>query len=137
MQKANQILSHPAIQILCFLGLLISGESFGGFYYTYLRHAVAEGFLYAIIGWLAVALTLASLIVPKLLTLQSILQFAGLSGMVISLGIFFLQPGGGYNNGTFLQLVPLATFIVFIVVSVSVMKKTSEHLRILFLSEEV
>jgi hypothetical protein len=132
MEKTNQILSHPLVQVISFLTLLISGESFGGFYFTYLRHAIAEGFAYAIIGWLGVALALISFFLSKQEKLSAVLQFGGLCLMIISLVIFFLPPAGSYNIATFFQAIPLLTFVIFILISIAVVKKTIGHVKVFF-----
>lgn len=111
--KWNNIITHPITQVFSFCIILISGSYIGGPYIFFLYHAAQEGIAFAIIGLLGITLCLASLVIYK-----SALQLAGTLMMVLSLVIFFWSPRWHNSSGTFSELVPLATILLFIIISV-------------------
>ena len=111
--KWSNIFTHPITQIFSFCIILISGSYFGGPYIFFLYHAAQEGIAFAITGLLGITLCLASLVIYK-----SALQLAGTLMMVLSLVIFFWSPIWHNSSGTFSEPLPLATVMVFLIISV-------------------
>jgi len=116
--KWSNIFTHPITQIFSFCIILISGSYFGGPYIFFLYHAAQEGIAFAIIGLLGIILCLASMLVYK-----SGLQFAGTLIMLLSLVIFFWSPRWHNSSGTFNEPLPLATILLFIIISVLTISK--------------
>jgi hypothetical protein len=111
--KWNNIIAHPITQVFSFCIIIISGSYIGGQFIFFLYHAAQEGIAFAIIGLLGITLCLASLIVYKYA-----LQLAGILMMLLSLVIFFWSPRWHNSSGTFSEPVPLATVILFLIISV-------------------
>lgn len=113
--KFTHILSHPIIQIASFCIILINGPYFGAPYAFYLYHAVQEGYAFAVVGVLAIIITLASAFVYR-----AALQLTGTLLMLISLAIYFIPPNGKNSYDGFIQVVPLITMILFVIITVMV-----------------
>jgi hypothetical protein len=111
--KWNNIITHPITQVFSFSFILISGSYFGGPYIFFLYHAAQEGIAFAIIGLLGIILCFASLVLNK-----SALQLSGILMMLLSLVIFFWLPRWHNSSGTFSEPVPLATVMLFLIISV-------------------
>jgi multidrug transporter EmrE-like cation transporter len=116
--KWSNIFTHPITQIFSFCIIIISGPYIGGPYIFFLNHAAQEGIAFAIIGLLGIILCLASMLVYK-----SGLQFAGTLIMLLSLLIFFWSPRWHNSSGTFNEPLPLATILLFIIISVLTISK--------------
>ena len=116
--KWSNIFTHPITQIFSFCIILISGSYFGGPYIFFLYHAAQEGIAFGITGLLGITLCLASLIIYK-----SALQLAGTLMMVLSLVIFFWSPRWHNSSGTFSEPVPLATILLFVIITVLTISK--------------
>jgi hypothetical protein len=116
--KLSNIFTHPITQVFSFCIILISGSYFGGPYIFFLYHAAQEWIAFAIIGLLGIILCLASMLVYK-----SGLQFAGTLIMLLSLVIFFWSPRWHNSSGTFNEPLPLATILLFIIISVLTISK--------------
>lgn len=112
----RKILSSPVLLIISFLGIIISGESFGGFYVWYLINALKEGILYSILGLSGISLILiVSAFADRqyLKTLASLLNLVAGLLLISSLIVFFMNKGGAYNWSTFQQIIPLTSLIIF------------------------
>jgi hypothetical protein len=116
--KWSNIITHPITQVFSFCIILISGSYFGGPYIFFLYHAAQEGIAFAITGLLGITLCLASLVIYK-----STLQLAGTLMMVLSLVIFFWSPRWHNSSGTFSEPVPLATILLFVIITVLTISK--------------
>ena len=116
--KWSNIITHPITQVFSFCIILISGSYIGGPYIFFLYHAAQEGIAFAIIGLLGITLCLASLVIYK-----SALQLAGTLMMLLSLVIFFWSPRWHNSSGTFSEPVPLATVMLFLIISVLTISK--------------
>ena len=116
--KWRNIFTHPITQVFSFCIILISGSYFGGPYIFFLYHAAQEGIAFAITGLLGITLCLASLVIYK-----STLQLAGTLMMVLSLVIFFWSPRWHNSSGTFSEPVPLATILLFVIITVLTISK--------------
>lgn len=110
--KWNNIITHPITQVFSFSFILISGSYIGGPLIFFLYHAAKEGIAFAIIGLLGIILCLTSLVIYK-----SALQLAGTIIMALSLVIFFWSPRWHNSSGTFSEPVPLATVMLFLIIS--------------------
>jgi hypothetical protein len=116
--KWSNIFTHPITQVFSFCIILISGSYIGGPYIFFLYHAAQEGIAFAITGLLGITLCLASLVIYK-----STLQLAGTLMMVLSLVIFFWSPRWHNSSGTFSEPVPLATILLFVIITVLTISK--------------
>ena len=116
--KWNNIITHPITQVFSFCIIIISGSYFGGPYIFFLYHAAQEGIAFAITGLLGITLCLASLVIYK-----SALQLAGTLMMVLSLLLFFWSPRWHNSSGTFSEPVPLATILLFVIITVLTISK--------------
>jgi hypothetical protein len=116
--KWSNIITHPITQVFSFCIILISGSYIGGPYIFFLYHAAQEGIAFAITGLLGITLCLASLVIYK-----STLQLAGTLMMVLSLVIFFWSPRWHNSSGTFSEPVPLATILLFVIITVLTISK--------------
>ncbi len=114
--KAIKILTHPVLLIGSFLFVLISGEHFGGFYILYLLLALPHGGVHAMLALAGVLLILFSYIKfkrSKKYLIEPVLNIIGAACLSLSLFFFFYNDRQGYNAGTFDQLVPQVTFVLF------------------------
>lgn len=111
--KWNNIITHPITQVFSFCIILISGAYIGGPYVFFLYHAAQEGIAFAITGLLGISLCLVSMLVYK-----SALQLAGTLIMLLSLLLFFWSPRWQNSSGTFNEPIPLATILLFLIISV-------------------
>ena len=116
--KWSNIFTHPITQVFSFCIILISGSYFGGPYIFFLYHAAQEGIAFAITGLLGITLCLASLVIYK-----SALQLEGTLMMVLSLLLFFWSPRWHNSSGTFSEPVPLATILLFVIITVLTISK--------------
>ena len=118
--KTFNILTHPVVLIISFLFILISGEHLGGFYLMYLLLALPHGGVHALLGLLGIALLMFSYVKYKRAYkgfVEPGLNIVSVCCMVLSLFFFFYRDKKGYNDGTFEQLVPQITLILFAVLS--------------------
>lgn len=122
--KLAQVLSHPVVQIISFCIILISGPYFGGPYGFYLFHAVQEGYAFAIVGVLAIIVTLLSAFVYR-----PTLQLSGTALMLASLAIYFTPPHGKNSYDGFVQVVPLITMALFVIIIILVVQRNILKLR--------
>lgn len=109
------IFAAPYSLIAAFCLLLISGEHLGGFYLLYLLLALPHGGLHALLALAGIALLVLT---HKYGTREGFSAVrltgavAGVALMIGSLYAFFNYNATGYNDGTFEQAVPIATFIL-------------------------
>ena len=116
--KWFRILSHPYTLIICFLLIMISGESFGGFYAMYILMGLPFGAIHAL---LAVAGILMLIVNHALKGKLFVYQLANILGCILlfaSILYFFSADKQHYNWYTFHQAIPVFTLIVNAVVSV-------------------
>lgn len=114
--KAIKIITNPVLLIISFLFILISGEHFGGFYLLYLLMALPHLGIHAILALAGILLLLFCYIrfgKQKKNLIVSLLNIIGAGCLVFSLYVFFNNDKKGYNDGTFEQLVPLITLVLF------------------------
>ena len=112
--KILKIAGHPVLVMSVFLLLLISGESFGGFYVLYillgLPHGVPDALL--AVGGLAVMLLGYKIYRKQFSPIKPLLYLAGNALMIYSLFVFF-RMSKGYNDATFHQTVPFISFVLY------------------------
>lgn len=118
--KFMQVLSHPLLQVISFSIILVGSPYFGGPYIFFIYRALLEGYTFAIIGIIAILVTLLSLFLPA----KGYIQLGGLSLMIASLVVFFLSSKNFMNASTLRELIPLLTFLFFVVVVVFVSRRT-------------
>lgn len=112
--KILKIIGHPLTVMCVYLMLLISGQSFGGFYAIYILLGLPVAAPDAIVSLLGLAILLLGYNFQgkKIQSLKPLFYLLGDSALVVGLFLFF-GVTKGYNNATFHQSLPLATFILF------------------------
>lgn len=112
--KILKLIGHPITVLCLFLLLLISGESFGGFYMVYILLGLTGFAPHAVLATAAVAFLVAGYNVPKgqYYVAKPILYILSIGLMLYALVTFF-KDSKGYNDSTFDQGVPIASFILF------------------------
>ena len=112
--KLMKLLGHPITVIIIFSLVLISGESFGGFYLIYLLIALPHAGLHALLGIAGIVTMLIGyrFTSSQLNWRKPIFYLTGICLMILSLYIFF-QRSKGYNDNTFEQAVPIISFCLF------------------------
>ena len=120
--KAIKLITHPAILIISFLFILISGEHWGGFYLLYLLFALPYAGVHALLAVCGLLILVFSYIKysrTKKSIIEPVLNIIGSGCLVLSLYLFFHQDKKGYNNGTFEQLVPQITLTLFCLLTIA------------------
>lgn len=116
-----KILGHPVMQLFSFCIILVGSAYFGGPFIFFLFNAVQEAYVYAIIGWMGLTATLASLFLRGRGML--VMQFIGIVLMVASLLVFFFSAQHFMNMYVYRQVVPLLTLGLFVAVTCVVVRK--------------
>lgn len=114
--KAIKIITHPVLLILSFLFILISGEHLGGFYLLYLLLALPHGGIHALVALVGISMLIFTYIKfnrENRYIIEAIINMAGAACLVVSLFLFFYNDRSGYNAGTFEQLMPQITLVLF------------------------
>lgn len=109
------------MQLASFCIILVGSAYFGGPYIWFLYHAVQELYSYAVFGWMAIVITLASVFMRGYG--RTVMQFIGACLMVVSLLVFFFSSEGFMNMYVYRQLLPLLTLALFVAVIVFVFRK--------------
>ena len=120
--KYLQILSHPVTQTISFCMVLVGSPYFGGPFGFFIYHSALEGYVYGIVGIVAIIITLVALLLKD--KIGSYVQFSGLLLMLLSMGIFFFSSQHFINADTFNEALPLLTLLLFLVVMVFVARKS-------------
>ena len=115
MKQLKKIIAHPLLLILSFCAIIISGEHLGGFYIMYITMGLLVPAFHSIFGTIGI---LCLLISHYWKTKYFVLNLAGIMCMILSLFRFFLQPNGSYNYNTFNQFLPMASLVIFGILSV-------------------
>lgn len=112
--KGVKIITNPYTVIITFLMIIISGQHLGGFYIVYLLLALPHGGIHALFAIIGISLLL---IIYHSKTRFSIIKSAinviAVLMLIVSIFIFFYTDDEHYNYGTFYQLVPQITLILF------------------------
>jgi hypothetical protein len=112
--KLIKIIGHPVTVMVVYLLLLVSGESFGGFYALYILLGLSHGVVDSVVSMLGLLIMLLGYktyrqrfhpVKPGLYLLADAVLIFGL--------VLFFRTTKGYNDATFEQTVPLTTFVLF------------------------
>lgn len=119
--KAVKIVSNPYTLTISFLFIIISGQHLGGFYIIYLLLALPHFGIYAILALIGILLLLITFHSKKLKSSITgpIVNIVGALMLSASIFLFFYTDNEHYNYGTFYQLVPLVTLILFSIISLT------------------
>lgn len=112
MQTVKHFLVHPVTVCFLFCSLVISGESYGGFYIFILLIGLQSVALHSILGIAGVIIIMISLSMKYSIGAAAVRLVASVC-FIASLVRFFMQPGGSYNYPTFHQFVPLTLLLIF------------------------
>lgn len=112
--KIIKVVGHPVMVMSLFLLLLISGESFGGFYVLYILLGLPHGVPHALLAVLGIGVMLTGYKIYQGQThpLKSLLYLAG-NGLMFFALLTFFAASKGYNDPTFHQPAPLISFLLF------------------------
>ncbi|PZR29110.1 MAG: hypothetical protein DI535_03600 [Citrobacter freundii] len=119
--KIFKFISHPIVVSFTFFMILISGDHFGGFYLLYILMALPYGALHAILGFLGVTILVVNSAWHKIglkHTSSAITNILGIFVLYVSLVSFF-RLSWDENDNTFVQTIPLISFFLFVLCSVS------------------
>ncbi|MES1224131.1 MAG: hypothetical protein ABUT20_52035 [Bacteroidota bacterium] len=111
--KILKLISNPYLLIASFLLLLISGESVGGFYITYIVLALPHGGLHGLLAVAGIIIIIFNYHTKTTFFLSFCLSTIGIILLICSLYFFFATDPSHYNAGTFEQALPLMTFGIF------------------------
>ena len=120
--KKIKILTHPYTVILSLFIILINGEGFGGFFILYLLFGLPYAVIHSLLALLGVVLLLTnySKYRGKKEDLPNYaIEIIGVVLLILSIFIFFYRDKQHYNYGTFVQLVPVITLILFAIIALS------------------
>ncbi len=118
--KIIKILTHPYTVIISLFIILINGEGFGGFFILYLLFGLPYAVIHSLLALLGVVLLLAnySNYRGKKEGLPNYaIEIMGVLLLILSIFIFFYRDKQHYNYGTFVQLVPVITLILFAIIA--------------------
>lgn len=112
--KILKIVGHPVSVMCVYLLLLISGESFGGFYVLFILLGLSHGVPDTIVSTLGLGIMLLGYKIyrKKYHPIKPALYILGDVVMIIGL-IMFFQTAKGYSYATFHQIAPLVSFALF------------------------
>jgi hypothetical protein len=112
--KIIKIIGHPVSVMCMYLLLIISGESFGGFYTLFVFMRLFHGVPDAIVSTLGLGMMLLGYKTcrQRYHPIKTALYLLGNGLMITGLALFF-EVSKGYNESTFHQAVPLFTFALF------------------------
>lgn len=119
--KIIKIITNPYLLILSFILILISGESFGGFYLLYILLALPHGGIHAILAVLGIGMLLFGFHKYKrqrIYRIESIFNIIGALLLFFSI-FFFFYNDEGYNDATFQQVMPLVSIAIFSLLLIS------------------
>lgn len=119
--QLSHIFLHPIIQVLSFSVILVGSPHFGGPYVFFLYRGGIEGYLYALLGLLAIIVTIISCFLVK--AKRAAIQSLGTFLMVASLVVFFFSSTNFMNMYAFRDLLPLVTLLVFFLIAIAVIRQ--------------
>ncbi|MES2331319.1 MAG: hypothetical protein V4539_17075 [Bacteroidota bacterium] len=112
------ILSHPILQLVSFLLIVIGGQVFAAPYGWIIRYAAVTGEFFAIVGIVAIVLVLASVFRARF-----VLQLSGLTAMWVSLIAFYGQTKPEARDYMFGTPLTVITLLLFVIVSIFIILK--------------
>lgn len=116
--KWFRILSHPYTLIICYLLIMISGKSFGGFYAMYILMGLPFGAIHSLLAVTGILMLIVNYAVDRNRLVYQLANILGFIFLVASLFYFFSADTQHYNWATFHQGVPVLSLIVNAAVSV-------------------
>lgn len=122
IMKVVKFITHPYTVIICFSLILISGESWGGFYLIYLLFALPHAGIHAVLALIGTILLLISydrFKRRKIYLMESIINITGIFLLLLSLFFFFYNDKDHYNYQTFYDTVPQVTLVIFSVITLT------------------
>jgi hypothetical protein len=120
VMKLFKFLSHPYTLIVCFLLIMISGESFGGFYGLYILMALPTGGLHALLAVAGILILLINYNIQRnrMNPIRQVINLVAVLLLFGSLYYFFWADEQHYNYETFQQSVPVVTMALAAFVAV-------------------
>jgi len=118
----KNIITHPYIVIISFFIIMISGQHLGGFYLLYLLLALPHGGVHSLLALFGIVLLLISYNKykrKKIYLIESIINMVAIILLILSLFSFFYNDKEHYNFGTFYQIVPQITLVIFSIVALT------------------
>ncbi len=116
--KAAKIITNPYTVVITFLMIIISGQHLGSFYIVYLLLALPHGGIHALLAVIGISLLLIIYHNKRMSSIiKSILNVIAILMLIASLFIFFYIDDEHYNYGTFYQLVPQTTLVLFVFIA--------------------
>lgn len=118
----KNIITHPYIVIISFFIIMISGQHLGGFYLLYLLLALPHGSMHSLLALFGIVLLLISYNKykrKKIYLIESIINMVATILLILSLFSFFYNDKEHYNFGTFYQIVPQITLVIFSIVALT------------------
>src|SRR4051812_27848347 len=112
--KILKLIGHPFLVSSTLLLVLVSGKSFGGFYLVYVLLGLPYGATHAIIAIAGIGVMIASHLWrrDRPHPVKAILSVIAIGLMTLAL-IFFFDGSKGYNDGTFVQFLPISSLLLF------------------------
>ncbi len=118
----KNIITHPYIVIISFFIIMISGQHLGGFYLLYLLLALPHGGMHSLLALFGIVLLLISYNKykrKKIYLIESIINIVAVVLLILSFFSFFYNDKEHYNFGTFYQIVPQITLVVFSIIALT------------------
>ena len=118
----KKIITHPYIVVISFFIIMISGQHLGGFYLLYLLLALPKGGMHSLLALFGILLLLISYYKykrKKIYLIESIINIVAVILLILSLFSFFYNDKEHYNFGTFYQIVPQITLIIFSIIALT------------------
>jgi len=118
----KNIITHPYIVVLSFFIIMISGQHLGGFYFLYLLLALPHGGIHSLFALFGIVLLLISYLKykrKKIYLIESIVNVVAVILLILSLFSFFYNDKEHYNFGTFYEIVPQITLVIFLIVALT------------------
>jgi hypothetical protein len=120
--KVIKIITHPYTVIISLFIILINGEGWGGFFVLYLLFGLPYAVIHSLLALLGVVLLLVNYYKykgKKEGLSNYVIEIIGVFLLMLSIFIFFYTDKQHYNYGTFYQLVPVITLILFTIIALS------------------
>ncbi len=120
--KVIKILTHPYTVIISFFIILINGEGWGGFFLLYLLFGLPYAAIHSLLALMGIGLLLFSnqkYKRKKEYMIEGLMEILGVLLLLLSLFLFFYNDKQHYNYGTFYQLVPVITLILFSIIALT------------------
>lgn len=121
MHLLKKVIVHPLVILLSFCLIIISGEHYGSFYIWYVGAGLQVHAIHSFLGIIAIFFLMSGWIfsgytgkrrVPCVLNIISICL------MLLSVSLFFYNDSRKYNYGTFYQVIPMLSLVLFFFLSI-------------------